>query len=337
MTGEGGRKVLMASLEYWDSPFQLAGHHLARAFAAAGWRVAYVSVPVSPLHLLRRSSPSIRARFRSWRQGGRMEATGDLWSYVPATLLAPRNSPILRSKWVIENWWRLSLPNIRRTAARHGFGSVDLLYIDVAVQGFWLDAIEHRGSVLRVADRLDGFRHISPAQVAAEREIAARVDVVAHAAASLRPHVESLGARRTAHVPNGVDIAHFERTVRSEPADLATIPRPRAIYVGAMESWFGFDTMNELVAAMPDVSFVVIGGSDTTPSRLVNRPNLHASRSPAVGFPAVVSRECRHRPDPVRSGGPSRPRGRGAPLEAVRVSGGRPAGGGDTMARARTD
>jgi glycosyltransferase involved in cell wall biosynthesis len=280
----------MASLEYWESPFQLAGHHLARAFVAAGWKVAYLSVPVSPLHLLRHSSPAIRARLRDWRRGGRTEENGALWSYVPGTLLAPRNSPILRSRWVLDQWWRLSVPNIRRTAARHGFGSVDLLYIDSSVHGFWLDAIEHRASVLRVADRLDGFRHVSRAQVAAERDIAGRVDVVAHAAASLRPHVESLGARRTAYLPNGVDVARFDGAATIEPADLAAVPRPRAIYVGAMESWFGFDAMNALVAAMPDISFVVIGGSDTTPSRLVHRPNLHVlGRRPWGSLPAYLS------------------------------------------------
>lgn len=289
MTGEDGRTVLMASLEYWGSPFQLAGHHLARAFVAAGWRVAYISVPVSPLHLLRRSSPAIRARLRDWSRGGRTEADGALWSYVPGTLLAPRNSPVLRSRWVVNNWWRLSLPNVRRAAARHGFESVDLLYIDVAVQGFWLDAIAHRATVLRVADRLDGFGHISAAQVAAEREIAGRVDVVVHAAASLEGHVESLGARRTAHVPNGVDIARFDRTAGAEPADLAGIPRPRAIYVGALESWFAFDTMNHVVATMPDVSFVVIGGSDATRSRLIDRPNLHVlGRRPWASLPSYL-------------------------------------------------
>jgi glycosyltransferase involved in cell wall biosynthesis len=268
-------KVLMGCFEFWDSPFQVGGHQIAKAFAALGWDVAYLSSPISPFHLIEGLSPELRARIANYRSGGVVDIDGHVWAYVPGALLTPHAKPGLRSRQVNRHWARFSVPNLVRMLRRRGFGKVDLLYLDSPIQGFLLDAIPHRRSVLRIADRMAAFSHVTPSMQALERHIAASVDLVVYSAASLEPDVARLGARRSLHLPNGVDFDQFAAGDRSLPDDLAGIPHPIAIYVGATGEWFDFVLMEALPAALPEVSFVLIGPTEPAASRLAPRSNLH--------------------------------------------------------------
>jgi glycosyltransferase involved in cell wall biosynthesis len=267
-------KALVASPYAWTSSFQLGGHHLARALVGLGWDVAYISNPISPLHLARGLPEELRKRIALYRAGGSSDLDGHLWTYVPGALATPNRGPILGSRWLLRSWDRLSFPGAVRVLKEHGFGQVDLLLIDTVVQGVWLDRIGHRTSVLRVGDRMSGFRAFSSAMQARQRELAAAVDLVAYTATGLEPEIAAMGPRRMLHLPNGVDVAHFTEGDRSMPPDLADIPRPIAIYVGAMDEWFDFEAVNAMAAALPDVSFVLIGPPELAKRRLATRANL---------------------------------------------------------------
>jgi glycosyltransferase involved in cell wall biosynthesis len=265
----------MGCSEYWGSPFQIGGHQLARAFAAAGWEVAYLSNPVSPLHLATGLSPELRARIANYLAGGIETAEGRIWAYVPGAVLTPHAKPALRSHRLYRNWARLSIPGVVGAVRRHGFGEVDLLYLDNPIQGYLLDAIPHRRSVLRIADRIAAFSRVTPSMQQLERDIASSVDLVVHSAGSLEPDVARLGPRRSLHLPNGVDFPQFAVGDSSMPDDLRGIPRPIALYVGAIGEWFDFALVEELTAALPEVSFLLIGPDKAARRRLTARPNLH--------------------------------------------------------------
>lgn len=266
-------KLLMACNLNWNSTFQVGSHHLARGFVAAGWDVAYLSNPLSLLQLARRD-PGLRGAWSLYRRGGIEDMDGHLWAYAPGALLTPHNMPLLKSSVLYRGWWRLTLPSALRTVERRGFARVDLIYIDSPVQRFWLNRIAHPKSVMRVADRMSGFG-VAPAFSALERAVASTVDLVAYTARGLRGDVAELGARRAVYLPNGVNFEHFARGDRSLPADLANIPRPIAIYVGAMDDWFDFATLNAMVVGLPDVSFVLIGPDREARRRLSAQSNLH--------------------------------------------------------------
>jgi glycosyltransferase involved in cell wall biosynthesis len=268
-------KVLMASLDYWSSPFRYGGHHLAVAFAGAGWDVAYLSWPMSPTALARGWTTALQDRLRIYRGGGITDADGHIWAYVPGALITPHDAPLLRQYWIHRNWPRLTVPSTMGLLRRHDFGSVDLLYVDHPVQRAWLDAVPHRRSVARIADRLSAIAHQAPAMLRMERELVSSVDLVAYTARSLEDHVLSLGARSMIHLPNGVDFEPFANGNRDVPADIAAIPRPIAIYVGAMDFWFDFRLVNEMAARLPEISFVLIGPEGLARKRLAPRPNIH--------------------------------------------------------------
>ena len=271
----GRPKILMACANYWSSPFQVGSHHLARGFVRAGWDVAFVSDPISPLHFLGGRSDEFRERARIFRAGGTGDMEGHLWTYVPGALATPRDTPLLRSRWLHRHWCHLTIPSVARAVRGRGFGEVDVLYFDSAIQRFWLDEIPHRRSVLRIADRTSGFRRYTAEMRRLEAELAAAVDLVVYAGQTLETYVAQLGARRALHLPNGIDFARYAESEGAAPEDLAAIPRPSAIYVGAMEEWFDFKTVDVLVDALPDVSFVLIGPDRLARKRLTPRPNLH--------------------------------------------------------------
>lgn len=282
-------RALMACPNYWTSPFQVGSHHIARGLVSAGWEVAYVSDPISPLHLLQGITPELRERWAIHRVRGIHDLGGRLWAYVPAAALTPYNRPLLRGEWVQRHWPRLTWPNAVTMVRAAGFDTVDLLYLDSVSQAFWLDVIPHRRSVLRVADQLSGFRKCTPAMARLEREVAGRVDLVAYTALHLREYVESLGPRDVLHLPNGVNLDHFANGDRTPSPEFAALRRPIAIYVGAMDEWFDFNLVQAAAERLPEVSFVLIGPDRLARQRLRPLRNLHLlGRRPYANLPAYL-------------------------------------------------
>jgi glycosyltransferase involved in cell wall biosynthesis len=265
----------MASPNYWTSPLQVGSHHLARGFARAGWDVAFISDPISPLHLLGGRSDELRDRSGIHRAGGVRDLDGHLWAYVPWAIATPRDTPLLRSRWLHHNWSRLTFPNVAHAVRAEGFDKVDVLYVDSAIQRFWLDEIPHQRSVFRIADRTSGFARYTSEARGLEAELAASVDLVVYPATTVASYARELGARRCLHLPNGIDFDRYVRHTGVQPSDIEAIPRPIAAYVGAMREWFDFGTVNAMTEALPDVSFVLIGPDRLARKRLTPRPNLH--------------------------------------------------------------
>jgi glycosyltransferase involved in cell wall biosynthesis len=269
-----GKRILLASPNHWQSTFQVGSHNLAREFAHRGAEVAYVSDPISPLHLCAGWNRELTGRLASWWRGGQFDRDGRIWSYVPAAWLTPHNKPLLRHKQVHRFWHRWTWPNVTRMVRDRGFASVDLLYIDSCQQAFWLDEIDYRCAVYRVADYNPQFAKYTPATRQLEQELAKRVDLVLYPSGQLRRYVEELGARRSLLLANGVDFDHYARPA-PPPPEYDRLPRPIAVYMGVMPEWFHFEWVGEAARELPDVSFVLIGPDDLARQRLSGLPNLH--------------------------------------------------------------
>lgn len=265
----------MACANYWTTPFQVGSHHLARGFVNAGWTVGFVSDPISPLHLLGPARKELASRFQLYRQGGVWDLAKKLWAYVPAALATPRNEPLLRSRALERGWADLTWPPVGGVVRNHGFGDVDLLYCDSPKHLSWFSHVARTRTVFRVADNTSGFGRTTPAARAAERELAAAADLVVYSAETLKEYVEGLKPRRMAHLPNGVNFSHFARPDVPVPSEYASIRRPIAVYAGYMDAWFDYALVNQLVAALPDVSFVLIGGTPHAHARFAPAANLH--------------------------------------------------------------
>jgi glycosyltransferase involved in cell wall biosynthesis len=265
----------MACGNYWLSPFQVGSHQLARGFVKKGWEVAFISDPISPLHFLAKSSEELRRRYELYVKKGLHDLNDQLWAYVPGALLTPHNKPFLRTEWLHRNWYSLTFPNLISFIFQKGFGEVDLLYFDSPVHSFWLNKIRFKKSVFRVADNSVGFSKYSKSFSVLERYLAQSVDTVIYTAENLKAHIENLRPRAMYHVPNGVNFEHFSKTQAIMPVDLNGIPRPIAIYVGAMDSWFDYELVNQIAESLPNISFVFIGPDRNMRAMIKNIHNIY--------------------------------------------------------------
>jgi hypothetical protein len=71
-----------------------------------------------------------------------------------------------------------------------------------------------------------------------------------------------------------VNFDHFSRKTDQQPCEYDAIPKPIAIYIGAMDVWFDWELMNFSVAHLPGVSFVLVGPDDRARKMLKPAKNL---------------------------------------------------------------
>jgi glycosyltransferase involved in cell wall biosynthesis len=280
-------KILMATNLPWSHPMPLGNTHLARAFAAAGWDVGYVSSPISPLQVLKRGREVLH-RLSQHKLSGTTHVGGRLWAYTPLSLVWPANAPLLGSRVVHREWWRTTLPNAVREVRNHGFAEVDILYVDWSTQIFWMDHIERKASVARIPDLYSGFVGIAPQLLAMERELIRSVDLVVHSSTGLEEHVIEAGARDHLFLSNGVDFESFA-TPRALPPEYEKIAGPIAVYAGAISEWLDYKLLDHLSEALPKVSFVYIGPPEMARRHLAPRANVHfLGWQPFDNLPALL-------------------------------------------------
>jgi len=265
----------MVTIQFWDAPFQVGSHQIARQFLQSGWEVAYISAPLTPLHLLKINDPITRERFKVHQEGRRRGYGGKLWTYIPFSLIAPDLRPVLSWRAVAENWHRYTIPRLTKVIRQAGFDSVDLLYLDSIYQPFWLDKISCRKSILRIHDANSAFRGFSKGLKEVEVKIAGAVDSVVYTANALEGYVQALHPKQAVYVPNGVNCSFFNSGSRDVPLEYKEISSPIAVYVGAMGEWFDFDLVNDVALSLPDIAFVFIGPDPIALEKLQSLSNIH--------------------------------------------------------------
>jgi len=270
----GQRRAVLSCLHYWGSPIQVASHHVARAMAGAGWEAAYLSAPLTPLHLLKLGRENVAERWRLHRSGGARDLEGRLWAWAPLALLAPDNRPLLRSGPVLGAWPWLTVPGLRRTLAEQGFDRPDLLYLDNFYHAALARLLRPRRTVYHAADVYSAFPGYGRAFARAEAALVRDADLVCFPSRDMEQGLRAMGARRLLFLPNGLDYAHFAAP-RPEPAEYAAIPAPRAVYVGALDVWFDYALLERTARENPEVSFVLVGPDHLARRRLPPLPNLH--------------------------------------------------------------
>jgi len=269
------KKVLIAAIHHWHSPFQVGTHAIAKMFLKNGWEVAYISAPVTPFHFLREVDSDVKQRLQNHRAGGEYNFDGKLWHYVPFSLIAPDNKPIFSSKFFLTKWFHFSAPNLVKKIQTKKFSSPDLLFIDSYYQSFWLDEIRAERSAYRVADWNSGFKGFSLAAERTENRIIREVDRVFIAAESMRRAINEKHPKALDHLPNGVDLSRFIGPLPSEPKAYTHIKKPIVVYVGAFGDWFDFNLVQKAANCLIDVSFVLIGPRNKKVLKLSEITNIH--------------------------------------------------------------
>jgi glycosyltransferase involved in cell wall biosynthesis len=270
-------KAIFFTSNYYESPFQVGDHHLARSFAVDGWEVAFISVPITPFHYFSKQKRTLKERLKIYRSKGRLHQVGQgkILSYVPGAWAVPRRLPLLNSAAFSDFWPKLTHPSLKAWLNQHGFGSADLLYFSSSLYAPMLKDLPHKQSMLRIMDQEMGFRHFTEQDKKRLLYLAQAVDLVVYSAHTLEKAVKLLRPKQSLHLPNGVDLDNFLDKNPALPPEYRGLKKPIAVYVGAMYYWFDHALINQLTEALPDVNFVLIGPKSEAQRKLTPRPNLH--------------------------------------------------------------
>ena len=268
------KKVIITGAHYYNSPIQVGNHHIARLFAKNGYRVLFLSEPITPFHRFSGDKSSYQARKELHKKGG--ERFGDVISYVPWSLLAPRKAPLLSSKWMLWNWDRFSSPGLEKKVRELGFSEVDILWMESTHFAPLLKKIKYRKMISRIADDLEGFDSI-------DRKIFRNVldvlrqsdDIVFSSKIVLEKYREYFRGIPLHHVENGFDPDAFNRPSSRMPQEYGHIPSPRAVYVGSVENWFDEELMEKCAERLKNLSFVIIGPQSEKLRQLSRLENVH--------------------------------------------------------------
>lgn len=249
------KNLLMFSTTSWDAPHWFRRQHFARRLAQNGWRVFYVNPPHTLTTLLktRRWRAAHPAFHRAVLRRG-ADGLPDLWVCTPPPFL-----PLMVRSPLSAVWSRRLVRGRLQRAARGLFGDepfVQVLYHPCDRHLLRADL----PAVYEIVDQFTGYPEYQgrAAWLAGEvRALAARADAVTATNARLAATVAPASPPEI--VPNGVDLALYRGDAAPPPPELAALPRPRAVYVGALLEWFDFDLLAAVAARLPRVSFVLLG------------------------------------------------------------------------------
>lgn len=258
-------KVLIAESHNLDRPEPLGSHHYARLFKEAGHEVCWLGPAISPLHIFKPDTLN-RHRLRVWRDGFR-DLDSIKWK-VPFTLAFYYNLPLMSSKAIGRNQYRFCLPKVKTGLHALGFSEVDLLWCAGPVAYSLLDLIPHRLSCYRVADRLDQFRHIPKSVIKLQQELIRRVDFILATSQSLYEWVRQTRKHDVYYLPNGVSNIFFQPKL-ARPDDFPDAGLPVVVYLGAIDSRFDIETIEQAVRSSKEYHFLLIG--QITEDKLVSK------------------------------------------------------------------
>ncbi len=248
----------MAEATDYRGPTQVGSHALAREFVRAGNDVFWMGTPLYPHSIATAArNADTRRRFAVWRNGGERTRDGVV-EYYPLTCLPVRDLPFLRSRFAASHTLAATLPRVDTVWREHGFDRPDLAWLSNSLfsNPAWKLARAPK-SACRISDDWAHFGTVPASLLALHDEMVDGVDAVF---VTSRRLAEKLRARRpdAVYFPNGVSDIFFAPS-DIEPAVLARFPRPRVVFVGALDAWVDFDTIALVGERIPRASVLVFG------------------------------------------------------------------------------
>jgi glycosyltransferase involved in cell wall biosynthesis len=308
-------KVLMAEYHPWQYEVQVGGHKFGRFFLEDGHELLWLANFLNINRLLRRREDDL-AYYKHWRRGW-TKLDERLYTFTPFAILPYIDFPFLRSEWVASVCLKYTFPSLKKTLRQHAFDEVDVLWIGHPRLYSIVHLVKPRVLVYRMSDDIGQFALEPPTINRVEARICRQADVVFATARRLVDKARQY-TERVHYLPNGVDFELFNAPEVTIPDDLAQIPAPRVLYVGAIHHWFDFELLAFLTERLADYSFVLVGPTLGPASvaenvqRLARRENVYAlgarpflgvrryMRFSDVGLVPFVPNELTHKISPIK-------------------------------------
>ena len=138
-----------------------------------------------------------------------------------------------------------------------------LVWVAVPTAADALDRLPAAGLIYQRTDRFESFTDVDRTQIAAlDGELKRRADLTLFCSALLHDE-ERVACRAAALVDHGVDFEVFAAAgdrLLPEPPDVASLPRPRAGFVGSVEEHtFDPDLFRSVAERLPQIHFMLVG------------------------------------------------------------------------------
>lgn len=249
------RDILIFSTADWANPFWTNKQHMAVLFAKRGYRVLYIdSLGLRRPTMHRRDLGRIARRLGKAIPVAR-QVRPNLWCASPLALPL-HDSPTARA---INT--RLLQATIKWHLARLKMRA-PLIWTYNPVITELCAAIPNSGIVYHCVDDLGATPRIDTALIAnGEKELGTMARLCFTTSALLRDRMRDLFPH-VVYEPNVCDQAFFEtaRTKPAPPPELAAIPHPRILFVGALSEYkVDYALMETLARQHPDQHWVLIG------------------------------------------------------------------------------
>lgn len=227
------------------SLLRVGSHHLAHRLSTAGHRVMHVSMPISRTELI------LRRQWKSRRQvlGNPPLESGHV-RLARGTQITADGVAHAQPRPIVPVRWRRDSRYFRSFLSREGFAHPTVVFID-ELHLIPLARAVSPGAVL-VYRPVDSAHEGLGTRL--EAELLQIVDGVAACSPFVLQEIKSRGYDGPAAVfENGVDDRFLEEDESAEAA------REGAVYVGAMDSRFSWDFVENLALARPDISLTLVG------------------------------------------------------------------------------
>ncbi len=270
------RSIVFAEFHPWETPLKVGGHRYAEQFANDHWQVLWLANFLNVNRIIRRNEYD-RIYLQNWRRGVAQVAE-HIYTYTPFSLLPYINMPVLSSLPIARRSLRWCWPALPDLLRKIRFPAVDVLWISQPRLYSLVHVVEHQVLAYRMFDDVQHFKGEPGSIQTVERQLCEQADVV-FATSRLLVEKARRWSSNVVYLPNGADVERFTEIVAPEPADLAAIPHPRLLYVGAISYWFDFELIAAAARARPDWSFVLIGpvahAEGPREHRFENLPNVY--------------------------------------------------------------
>jgi uncharacterized SAM-binding protein YcdF (DUF218 family)/glycosyltransferase involved in cell wall biosynthesis len=278
--------ILCISTIDWDFIWQ--GHQeIMSRLAADGHRVLFIentgvrAPRVSDLGRLRH-------RLRNWWKGtkGFREERPNLFVLSPLVLPLPYSRV---AGWINRH---LLVRTLSRWMRATGFSKpIVWTFMPTPLARAVIAAIDPTLTVYYCIDDLASSSPEARRIAASEQQLFRDADLVFVTSERLRQRALQF-ARQVHLFPFGVSLEVFERVREGAPvvpADLASLPRPVAGYVGGLHQWVDQALLAEVATQHPDVTFALVGPAQVDVSQLEAVPNIRLlGKKPHGELPGYV-------------------------------------------------
>ena len=271
--------IVMCEPLTWDSTAKTGSHHYAEKLAELGHRVFWISHDLHLPGILRGKHPN----FTAVKTVG---AQGNILCWHPIAPLPFRRKPLLDNKIVAQANRLLCAPQIRRVLKKHGFETVDILWLSQGyVSSLALHALKAKTTFFRMSDNAVGFLEFPRTYQLLEQELIARSDHIGITSPALRATVPPPHQSKIIDCPNGCEWSSFQ-----VPKEVSPTPK-RAIFTGIVGSWFNPSFLLEVARACPDWTFDIHGPVQIELGELARQPNVFFhGRFQYTSLPGLLAR-----------------------------------------------